>query len=256
MSSNKCNENSKPTKESRIDSLVQSRTKTISTMSRCAGLKIFLWIFEKLPPGTGRVAKPPRPSPRAGPTVRFEQEEILRMSRRECHTRSGLGGGEMKRKLQAEEQRRRWRERQQRSRANRAAKEEEDEIRELANEMKKAIRESLDGEVPRWFFATHGVTATLEAMKFLGITPPPSKKPGVPIPDMTPEEIKARSDKFDQMKAECERKAIEETKLVLWAFRHGIPISYAKAHFPNGIPEKKANDATGPGEPAATLQSI
>jgi hypothetical protein len=70
-----------------------------------------------------------------------------------------------------EAQRSEWRERQQRSRQKRAAKGEEDEIRELASELKRAIRESPDRTVPRWFFAEYGITATMEAMKFLKIAP-------------------------------------------------------------------------------------
>jgi hypothetical protein len=134
------------------------------------------------------------------------------------------------------------RERQRRSRQNRAAKEEEDEIRELANELKKAIRESRDGTVPRWFFVEHGVTATMAAMQYLGIASA-STQPGVPIQDEDPEKVKARSEQFDRMKAECERKSSEETKRVLWILSQGIPMSYGPAYFPNGIPPTETKDA-------------
>ena len=89
-----------------------------------------------------------------------------------------------------EERRRNWRERQQRSRARRADEEEEDELRELSKELKRAIQAGpwgsveTRGSVPRWFFAEHGIVATLEAMRFLKIAPPtsdnPTKEPAAP----------------------------------------------------------------------------
>ena len=72
---------------------------------------------------------------------------------------------------QVEEQRKEWRDRKQRSRANIAAQEEQSELRELASELKRAIRESPDRTVPRWFFAEYGITATMEVMEFLKIRP-------------------------------------------------------------------------------------
>ena len=141
---------------------------------------------------------------------------------------------------ETQEQRRKWRERQQRSRQNRAADEAEDQLREFAKELKRAIRESPDRTVPRWFFLDYGITATIEAMNFLGINPVAETSPGVPVPLDDPEKIKARSDKFDKEKAECERKSSEDTRRVLWILSHGIPMSYGPAFYPNGIPAKDA----------------
>jgi hypothetical protein len=84
-----------------------------------------------------------------------------------------------------EQQRNEWRERKQRSRANIAAKEEQSELRELASELKKAIKESPDGTVPRWFLAEYGITAALKAIRFLKIVPVPEVPGavGAPRPD-------------------------------------------------------------------------
>jgi len=114
-----------------------------------------------------------------------------------------------------EEQRREWRDRKRRSRKNKSIEEDEQALAELRR--------------------TDPVAARVREL-WAEVLSKPITKPGIRYPSEDPEAVKARSEKFDRTKQECERKSAEETKRILWILGHGIPISYGLACFPNGIP--------------------
>jgi len=122
--------------------------------------------------------------------------------------------------MDQEEQRQAWRDRQRRSRENRAAKEQEQELRDLRR------RDPIGARVQ-------------EIMAAIAAEDKSKYRPGTPLPDPDPEFIRMRGEKFDAMKAECERKTIEGTKRTLWALSHGLPVGWASL-FPHEFPQEAA----------------
>jgi len=126
------------------------------------------------------------------------------------------------------------RERKRRSRANIAAKEEEQELVELRQRDPETARiQELFQEVFGNYEPQFHTASKEEIERY--------KQEQAAI-------SKLRNDKFDREKAEGDRKSLEYSKFCMFLYAHGIPFSYGPALFPDGIPADKKFSSKKPEE--------
>jgi hypothetical protein len=119
-----------------------------------------------------------------------------------------------------------------------------EEVRIAARDRKRAQRErdALREEESRFSTLDPAERRVQEIMAGIAAEDKTQYKPGIPHPKEDPEAINTRSDKFDGEKAECERKAMEESKRTIFALTHGLPVGWATL-YPEQFPKETINAA-------------